>query len=395
MKQPDNNDMEILLRGLARHEGRSAGAAGTTSEDQLIGAHLDADELSSYAEQVLPSLTRARYTAHLADCSTCRTIVAQLTLSSGVKVQAPVAAPEIAGGFWQRIRAFMSPAVLRYAVPAVVLLAVVGVSLVALRQSRPGSEFVARQQQATSEGFVDQSPQVSTDSAAKSAGAPNVSANRETPTQAPTGLTEKNRKAGEDSHDKLARLEAEQAPATPRRDEAKSETAVTVAQPTYAPEPAPPPAAKPQSTQGDVAAAEVAKRKEPAEKDAREQQDKAGERARAEDRENRQAKSTDANRPATSGRGLSTLSTGQTTSAGAKKADDDAEARSVSGRRFRKQRGVWMDTAYQSSASTTTVVRGSEQYRALVADEPGIRTIAEQLPGEIVLVWKGRAYRIR
>ena len=29
-----------------------------------------------------------------------------------------------------------------------------------------------------------------------------------------------------------------------------------------------------------------------------------------------------------------------------------------------------------------------------VADEPAVKTIADQLDGEIVVVWKGRAYRI-
>jgi hypothetical protein len=42
-----------------------------------------------------------------------------------------------------------------------------------------------------------------------------------------------------------------------------------------------------------------------------------------------------------------------------------------------------------------SVVRGSEQYRVLVADEPSLRTIAERLAGEVIVVWKGRAYRIR
>ena len=68
--------------------------------------------------------------------------------------------------------------------------------------------------------------------------------------------------------------------------------------------------------------------------------------------------------------------------------------RRVGGRQFRRQGGVWVDTAYNSSRQTTSVARGSEQYRALVADEPGIRTIADQLGGEVIVVWKGRAYRI-
>ena len=75
--------------------------------------------------------------------------------------------------------------------------------------------------------------------------------------------------------------------------------------------------------------------------------------------------------------------------------DSNANTRSVAGRRFRKQGGVWIDTAYDSSKDAVTLSRGSEQYRALVADEPAIKTIADTLDGEIIVVWKGRTYRIR
>jgi hypothetical protein len=77
-----------------------------------------------------------------------------------------------------------------------------------------------------------------------------------------------------------------------------------------------------------------------------------------------------------------------------KKTDSDVETRQVSGRRFRRQGNAWVDTAYEPSRATVNVARGSEQYRALVADEPGIRTIAQQLGGEVIIVWKGKAYRI-
>src|SRR5215213_5834596 len=76
------------------------------------------------------------------------------------------------------------------------------------------------------------------------------------------------------------------------------------------------------------------------------------------------------------------------------KQKDEADTRSVAGRRFRKQRGVWVDTAY-NSGHTVNLTRGSEQYRALVADEPAIKIIADQLDGEIIVVWKSRAYKIR
>jgi hypothetical protein len=71
------------------------------------------------------------------------------------------------------------------------------------------------------------------------------------------------------------------------------------------------------------------------------------------------------------------------------------EIRTIAGRRFRKERGIWTDTAYDSSTATVDMARDSEQFRALVADEPGIGTIARQLDGEVIVVWKGRAYRIR
>ena len=76
------------------------------------------------------------------------------------------------------------------------------------------------------------------------------------------------------------------------------------------------------------------------------------------------------------------------------RASTQEEKRNVSGRQFIRRGGAWVDTAYRSQA-TTNVRRGSEQYRALVADEPGLRTITHELGGEVIIVWKGRAYRIR
>ncbi|MGH9900669.1 MAG: hypothetical protein ACRD68_02400, partial [Pyrinomonadaceae bacterium] len=78
-----------------------------------------------------------------------------------------------------------------------------------------------------------------------------------------------------------------------------------------------------------------------------------------------------------------------------KKKDNESETRVVAGRRFRRQDGRWVDTAYRAPQATVNVARGSEQFRALVADEPELRRVAEQLGGEVIVVWRGRAYRIR
>lgn len=73
----------------------------------------------------------------------------------------------------------------------------------------------------------------------------------------------------------------------------------------------------------------------------------------------------------------------------------EVESRTVAGRRFVRDGNTWVDTTYDSSRATTRVARGSDQFRALVADEPGIRTIADQLDGIVIVVWKSRAYRIQ
>ena len=78
-----------------------------------------------------------------------------------------------------------------------------------------------------------------------------------------------------------------------------------------------------------------------------------------------------------------------------KAADDAVETRKVSGRRFHREGNAWVDSDYVSGRATVNVKRGSEQYRALIADEPGLRSIAEQLGGEVIVVWKGTVYRIR
>jgi hypothetical protein len=67
------------------------------------------------------------------------------------------------------------------------------------------------------------------------------------------------------------------------------------------------------------------------------------------------------------------------------------EQRSYGGRTFENRNGVWTDTAYRGQA-TTNVRRGSEDYKKL---DSGLRSIADQLSGTIIVVWKEKAYRIQ
>src|SRR6476620_1510328 len=120
MKQESNNAIDLMLRKLGRSDGRSQENAGNGAA-QSNHAHLDADELSAYAENALPVTTRARYTEHLADCARCRQIVSQLRQAAGFVVDdSPKTLP--ISGIKAFLASLLSPVVLRYAVPALGLL---------------------------------------------------------------------------------------------------------------------------------------------------------------------------------------------------------------------------------------------------------------------------------
>ncbi|HLM24352.1 MAG TPA: zf-HC2 domain-containing protein, partial [Pyrinomonadaceae bacterium] len=138
MRQETNNEMDLLLRRLGRQQETSA------SSD-----HLDADELSSYAENVLPPAARARYTEHLAECVRCRDLVVQLSSSTGVVVaqeSAKVSAPSALSKF---LASLFSPMVLRYAVPALGLVVVAAIGFIVTRDQGSTNSPVAevREQQ--------------------------------------------------------------------------------------------------------------------------------------------------------------------------------------------------------------------------------------------------------
>jgi len=389
MKRTENNEIDLLLRSLARREG----ASSVASEDESA-LHLDADELNSYAEQTLPAATRARYTTHLAECASCRKIVSDLTSASGAHVSEHSVSPTTSS-FREKVAAFFSPSVLRYAVPALALFAFIAVGLVALRQQTQPDLVAVNEPAASSDARLE----------TKQANSPATSEERAAVNEQ-EGFHDSQTSVGKDqAKDSLAKSAdapetstkpstADSVSVTADRDASAARPGAAVAQPSYAPEPAAPPPPKTVSESprevDERQKKEADKNEEPP---AREQE---GGRARRNDSQN-QAAVTAAKRSPSVQRDetMRTPEAKLASAAGAKAKDDEAETRTVSGRRFRRQGSTWIDTAFQSSSATTIVTRGSEQFRALVADEPGIRAIAAQLPGEVVVVWKGRAYRIR
>ncbi len=404
MKDTGKNEIDLLLRSMGKRGGESS--IGNKGKSAGFADHLDADELNAYAEQALPAATRARYTAHLADCSSCRKIVRDLAMATGVSTRERQVAEVTATTFWDKLRAVLSPPVLRYGVPALALLAVITFSVVSLRQqARREADLVAQ----------NSTPELSTaDNKPASAGPQEgvAPANQDRITTVEKAPANGEKKPGADNGEvavtrSKSLADAPAAPVEAPANAAKGDTTSgAVAQPSYAPEPPAAPPAKAQVASVDTRKNEEDERtkKLAKEKDqnvvvdgvSSEISSKPRGREEASEAQGAKSKSRVAAAAGRGGGALSTLEARRAPAADAKRSDADKDTQTVdiAGRRFRKQGNAWVDTGYDSSRSTINIARGSEQYRALVADEPTIRSIADQLRGEVIVVWKGRAYRI-
>jgi hypothetical protein len=406
MKQDKNNEMDLLLRSLARR-GRSSPVPGMSArEGGNFSDHLDADELNSFAEGVVPAPARARYISHLADCESCRGAVITLTQASGAAARSETRERQTAAGFWHNLASLFSPPVLRYAVPALALTAVIAISFVALRQQQRADLVVQNEpinSAATTPAYRQHAespvaqPKVELEAKTRS-GAESplvVDSNRDKKSsQGEVGSVAQAPAATTDTSAPLSSSLKDSAPSNQSYSTARS-------RPVFAPEPqAAPPPLKPALNEGDKTDAfkkeEVAKRElqtPPREQEKNQPRDETGRHGPSRSNTvvtgNRQAAGL------MTERGEAKAKSRRDSDDARKAADDEGETRTVSGKRFRRQGNAWIDTAYDSSRGTTNVSRGSEQFRALVADEPGIRTIAEKLDGLIIVVWNGRAYRIQ
>lgn len=383
MKQANNNEVDVLLRALARGRDASLLQSETTSAGSVASRHLDADELNSYAEGLAPVPARARYMEHLADCETCRGIVVGLTQAAG-SVNRHDVVPQPGGlSFWQKLTALFSPPVLRYAVPALVLTVVIGIGLFAFRQPRQ-TDFVAQNQPAP--------PAHGDNSAAVNSTAGSLGS---VPASSPSGAivdsTKRKDQATQPVVQPTVAPDSNVAKTASKDSTQAGEGTFATSQQTYAPEPkaaAPPPP----TTLVDGAEKSNALAKERAAKrEDRPRDQEEAYRTESDDVHGPNRSRSNTAQPASS----SGMTAGRGPSSIDKKKTAEVETRTVMGRHFNREGDAWVDTAYQSSRATIRVSRGSEQFRALVADEPAIRTIAEQLGGVVIVVWKNRAYRIQ
>ena len=405
----NDRDIEVLIGRYAK-----GAAKGTPVE------HPDADELNAFAEGALPPVARQRYLSHFADCDDCRKLVSQLavTTGAGVEVRIPASEP-VAEPWWKKLSAVFAIPTLRYAAFAVVFLAVGGIAFLAWRQpSQRNSQMVAQNQPQTSpveavKPALTQEPEARREEETQrfvnpAIPQPTVSSTSETSDQSKSGLTTLSPPPPPKPSDVLAAKDAPLVAGAGRADDASR----AQSPPSYAPAPQTETYrtdSRERAQQSPGAISGGPRRNESSDKHKAIDSAKYGDFAKARDEDSNRAS---ANQPATENKQEASKSARPTSevadasrrrvgesrvearkSEGSRSTSEEAEqTRSVGGRKFKRQGNAWVDSKLKSSMSVRTVGRGSQDFDKL---DSGLRSIANQLSGEIVVVWKGKAYRIK
>ncbi|MDQ3584748.1 MAG: hypothetical protein M3407_03140 [Acidobacteriota bacterium] len=446
MKFEIDKEMDVLLRRHAQSQAAPRHTFAPQDNVASAGAHLDADELSAYAENALPASALARYAAHLADCDECRKVATSITLANNVAGELEKSAAAIApasqtipASWRERLSAWLTPhGAWRYALPLIALLVVSSIVLLALlRGDRQPTGELAQSREPSPQSAATQEIDQGTDGEAPTATRPAAEANANA---ADDAATRNDARSGEP----ISPSKEDSKPATsarePLSDAAQSasvgRTAPGENAPAVAALPSPAPrveevvVSKPEAL-APITNAQPARIDESSNsvssnsarsgnaqlnsdnqsqnaaqnrgsvRDMNEAEPQQQERSRNQElavNARRQKSRAPAKPESTKREGAPTEKKAAQAAQDKKNEDDEdvaEETRIVAGRRFRRQGSMWVDTAYKPSQATVVVRRGSEQFRALAADAPELRSIANAFGGEVIVVWQGRAYRIR
>jgi Putative zinc-finger len=417
----NDKQIDVLMRRYAKAAPRMS-----------VTEHLDADEISAFAEGALPPATRARYVSHLADCDQCRKQASALAISSGAVVRTEESrSPAIEGrSFWQVLAGMFALPVLRYAAFAAVVLIVAGVAFVAFRRPRNEAQMIAANEPVNQQR--DSAVKPPTGFQEGTAG--NKQARTETRSASPSQLAAGNDQTAKS--DTTSKLEDAPAKPLPMKEAAPSEPAMAEkkagqgemakALPSYAPLP---PGETVTQQKQEAYRQQSAGISGPRQQQKLDSVDKFGQErerdankdaARADDlaRKNTAPGSVASNQPPPSPRrpvdekakgpmrnmesntinrneNASRAEAPKTTSNSSSDRASTEEApqtRSAGGKKFRRQGAAWVDQKFKSSMTLKSVSRGSDEFTSL---DSGLRSIAQQLGGEVIVVWKGKAYLIK
>lgn len=348
-------------------------------------SHLDADDISAFAENTLPEKVRQNYTAHLADCMRCRKILSNVILLNSeaeTETASSVVPAEIAETKtpWYR-QLFVFPQI-AYTMGALVLLFSGFFGYLILQNltgsnnsevSRSMENKPAQMSKSAPAENADSSGFSTSNTASNSAAATNTTVSNSTVTTTTTT----------NSAPIPAANTATSTEQTERKSDAAKLNAPTVTKPMIAPQATPNPSVS--EDDKDLAKAETKNEvKNPATMGA------VREEPKPRDKENTYSVDGQSVADATTER--QKLKTQRSVPESPnKKASEAGATRNIGGKTFNNVGGIWFDSAY-GKQKQKTVTRGTNDYQKLDA---GLRSIADNFSGTVVIVWKSKAYRIQ
>jgi hypothetical protein len=341
--------------------------------------HADADTIAAFAENALPDKVKLLYMEHFADCDGCRKQLSHaIVLNTGADaaaaplVSAPIA--EVAVPWYQKLFKTQN---LALAMGALVLSFGGLLGYLVLQNRNAGGNSTVSQ--VTEQKPAPRDPYGLSETA-------NTAANTEAANTMPMAgapVTNAN-SAANTPEGVMGRPDA-----GPRNntssdtDSASDSSLITEAQPGRPTTVSPPP--PPVATTDGVVKSNDEEKEDSAKLAALPKDLEITKRKEADDRRGRDA-------PPAPGKGVGPSRSGpvQNIQTQLNNAGEMLVSRSVGGKRFENRDGAWYDSAYRGQA-TINVRRGTDEYKNL---DGGLRSIANNLGGTVVIVWKDRAYRV-
>jgi len=376
--------------------------------------------------------------SHLADCDDWRNLATQLSIAAGATASAGAGAIESgSGSFWQKLTSFFAPPMLRYGAFAAVLVVAAGITFVALRNQRNSAPLLAQNEQAnaTQPSAVKQDAYAAPETRQKVQTFASPSSTNPQPAATPNFDLKKDESKAAETTAVPAKAAKESAVSTDQPMLAGKRAAAPSGveqQPSFAPPPpgeagrvqtqsredreaqsvfrgsgprkAEPSSDKLKDTDRSVGGIWQTRAAEGDDNRARnnqvmnqqsQKQQSQNQQSQNQQSQNRILDSNaEAPRVANRARDEEGTETARKPATGAARNESEKapETRSAGGHKFRRQGNAWVDSKFKSSMSITNVTRGSDAFRAL---DPAVRSMAEQLGGEVIVVSKGKAYRIR
>jgi hypothetical protein len=365
---------------------RKAGVQNAATN--VATAHIDADTIAAFAENAMPARARPPLIEHFAACDNCRQTLSQtilLNAEAGATAASSNVAdtpPEISIPWWRKL--FDTPG-LALAMGALVLAFTGVLGYVALQSKSSGNAEVSQiTEPERPRGGPYDSGELQSDVSNKASDPIAMSNSTSAVSNAMT--SNKNAAAAIASNPTTTRREDAAGVKTaglPGDSRSELDSSSSRAEEPLAGAQPPPP---PPVTGGNT----VGKDEKKADNDDLAERGRENELAKRKETEDRRAFRDAPMAAAKSGPARSGPLQTQSNQAG-NRAFDMEVSRSVGGKTFNNRNGAWYDSAYHGQ-TTTDVRRGTNEFKKL---DGGLKSIANNLNGVVVVIWKQKAYRIQ